>query len=36
MTKEMMKNFIDLKSGYEVSQFLFVGVIDKLFCCSFN
>jgi hypothetical protein len=24
MTKKMMKNFTDLKSGYEVSQFLFV------------
>jgi hypothetical protein len=26
MTKKMMKNFTDLKSGYEVFQFLFVGV----------
>jgi len=27
MTKKMMKNFTDLKSGYKVSQSLFVGVI---------
>jgi hypothetical protein len=26
MIKKMMKNFTDLKSGYEVSQSLFVGV----------
>jgi hypothetical protein len=30
MTKKVMKNFTDLKNGYEVSQFLFVGVTDKL------
>jgi hypothetical protein len=26
MTKKMTKNFTDLKSGYELSQFLFVTV----------
>jgi hypothetical protein len=26
MTKKIMKNFTDIKSGYEASQFLFVGV----------